>query len=67
MDERKFNVVMNTRRVVIKNAFGSLKNKWINLTHFNSRIDIRVPISVACCVIHNYYERWNCFELKLPH
>jgi hypothetical protein len=57
-----FDVAMKTRRVVIKKHFGSLKNQWINLNDFNSRIDIIVPISVACCVIHNYYEKWNCFE-----
>jgi hypothetical protein len=67
VDERKFDVAMNTRRVAIKNALGSLKNRWINLTHFNSKIYKIVPISVACCVIHNYYEKWLFFELRLPH
>ncbi len=67
MNDLKKNVAMKTRRVIIKNAFGSLKNRWINLNDFNSKIGIIVPILIACCVIHNYYEKWNCFELRLPH
>jgi len=45
---------MNLRRVFIKNAFGSLKNKWCTLRHYNSRVD-KVVIVVACYVLHNYY------------
>jgi hypothetical protein len=30
---------MNKGKVVIENAFGSLKNQWPILKHFNSKVD----------------------------
>jgi hypothetical protein len=53
VDKKRFDDVMHTRKVVIKNAFESLKNRWHILTHFNFRVNQVVPIKVACCVFHN--------------
>ncbi len=53
VDKKRFDDVMNTRKVVMKNAFESLKNRWHILTHFNSRVNQVAPIKVACCVFHN--------------
>jgi hypothetical protein len=39
MDKIRYDFNMNKNKVVIKNAFGSLKNKWTILKHFNSRVD----------------------------
>jgi hypothetical protein len=50
---------MNSRRVIIENAFGSLENKWRILKHFNSRANKALPIIIVCCVLHNYCEMWG--------
>jgi hypothetical protein len=39
MDKIRYDFNMNKNKVVIKNAFGSLKNKWRILKHLNSRVD----------------------------
>jgi hypothetical protein len=49
---------MNTRRVIIKNAFGSLENMWCILRHFNSKVD-RATRVVAYSVLHNYCLEWS--------
>jgi hypothetical protein len=58
---------MNLRRVVIENAFGYLKNRWRISKHFNSKVDKTLPITIACCVLHNYCEMWGALELKLAN
>jgi hypothetical protein len=52
---------MNSRRVVIENAFGSLKNRWKILKHF----DKTSLITIACCVFHNFCEMWGALEFGL--
>jgi hypothetical protein len=47
---------------MIENAFGSLKNRWQILKHFKSRVDKALPITIACCVLHNYCEMWGAIE-----
>jgi hypothetical protein len=47
---------MNSKRVVIENAFGSLKTRWKILKHFNSRVDRATKVTMVCCVLHNYCE-----------
>jgi hypothetical protein len=53
---------MNSERVVIEMAFGSLKNRWRILKNFNSRVDKAARITVACCWLHNYCELRNLPE-----
>lgn len=53
---------MNFARVIIENAFGSLKNWWWILKNFNSRVKRAPTIVVACYVLHNYCEMWKIFE-----
>jgi len=55
---------MNSGRVVIEQAFGTLKNRWRILKNFNSRVDKAVQITIASCWLHNYREMLNQPE---PH
>jgi hypothetical protein len=67
VDKHIYDSSMNSRRVVIKNAFGSLKNKWRMLKHFNSRVDRATRVVVACYVLHNYCFEWGAFEPSPPN
>jgi hypothetical protein len=58
---------MNSKSVVIKNAFGSLKSRWRILKHFNLKVDRVARVVVACCVLHNYFLKWGAHELGLPN
>ena len=58
---------MNFGRLAIENAFGTLKNRWRILRHFNFRIDRDAMIIVACCWLDNYYELWNEVELYIAN
>jgi hypothetical protein len=58
---------MNSKRVVIKNAFGSLKNRGRILKHFNLKVDRVARVVVACCNLHNYYLKWGAHELGPPN
>jgi hypothetical protein len=61
VDKIRYDSNLNSRKVVIENAFGSLKNRWRILKHF----DKTSLITIACCVFHNYYEMWVTPELGL--
>jgi hypothetical protein len=52
VDKTRYDFNMNSRKVVIENVFGSLKNRWRILKHF----DKTSLIAIACCVFHNYCE-----------
>jgi len=52
----KFDSSVNSGRVVIKQAFGALKNGWHILKGFNMSIDKVALVILACCVLHNYCE-----------
>jgi hypothetical protein len=58
---------MNSKRVVIKNVFGSSKNKWCILRHFKLTIVRATKDIVACCVLHNYCFKWGALEPNLPN
>jgi len=58
---------MNSRRVVIKNAFVSLIGRWKILKHLNSKVDKASLIIIACCVLHNYCEMWGAPEPRLAN
>jgi hypothetical protein len=62
VDKIKYDSNMNSRRVVIENAFGSLKNRWTILKHFKSKVDKASPITIVCCVLHNYCEMWGVLK-----
>jgi hypothetical protein len=57
VDKIRYDSNLNSRKLVIENAFDFLKNRWKILKHFNSRVDIASPIIVFCCVLHNYCEK----------
>jgi hypothetical protein len=59
VDKIKYDSNINLRKVVIENAFGSLRNRWRILKHFNFKIDKASLITILCCVLHNYYEMWG--------
>ncbi len=45
---------MNSKKVILENVLGSLKNKYWILKIFNV---------VVCCVLHNYCEMWKIQKL----
>ncbi len=67
MDKIRYDSNMNLGKVVIKNAFGFLKNRWRILKHFNFKIDKASPITIVCCVLHNYCEMWGAPKLGLTN
>ncbi len=67
MDKIIYDSDINSRKVIIENACGSLKNRWRILKHFNSRVDKASAIIIACCVLHNYCEMWGASKLGLTN
>ncbi len=67
VDKIKYVYNMNSRRVVIESAFGSLKNKWHILKLFNSRVIRASRITIACCVFHNFYINWGAPMPRPPN
>ena len=55
-DLYRFDSFVNSGRVVIEQAFGSLKNRWCILEGFNMSVDKAALVTLACCVFHNYCE-----------
>ena len=55
----KFESFINRGRVVIKQAFHSLKNCWRILKAFNMSVGKTTLVTLACCVLHNYCEIHN--------
>jgi hypothetical protein len=62
-DKKKFDESLNSGRVVIEQDFGALKNRWRILKNLNMDVDRAVTITLACCVLHNYYE---IFSERVP-
>jgi hypothetical protein len=54
LNKKRYDSCMNSGRVVIENAFGTLKNRWRVLKKFNMRVDRTARLTVACCWLHNY-------------
>jgi hypothetical protein len=46
---------VNLGRVAIEHVFEDLKNKWRILRSFGGNIDQCASITIACCILHNYY------------
>jgi hypothetical protein len=67
VDKIKYDFNMNLGKVVMENAFGSLKNRWRILKHFKFKIDKASPITIVCCVLHNYCEIWGAPRLGLTN
>jgi hypothetical protein len=53
---------MNLGRVVIENAFGTLKNRWRVLKNFNMKVDRTIRVTVVYCWLHNYCEMQGDLE-----
>lgn len=53
VDHKRFDSSMNSGRIVIEQAFGSLKNRWRILKAFNMSIDKAGLVTLACCVLHS--------------
>jgi hypothetical protein len=51
-----FDKSVNSGRVIIEHAFGALKNRWRILKHFNMSMDKAATVTLAYCVLHNFYE-----------
>ena len=56
VDKMRFDSAVNGGRVVIEQAFGSLKNRWRILKAFNMSVEKAVVLTLACCVLYNYCE-----------
>ena len=56
VDKMRFDYAVNGGKVVIEQAFGSLKNRCRILKAFNMSVEKVVVMTLACCVLHNYYE-----------
>jgi hypothetical protein len=54
VNKRRYDSNLNSRKVILDNVLGSLKNKWWILKFFNV---------VVCCVLHNYCEMWKIPKL----
>ena len=52
----RFDSSVNSGRVVIEQAFGSLKNRWQILKGFNMSVEKAALVTLACCVLHYYCE-----------
>jgi hypothetical protein len=59
----RFDESLNYGRVVIEQVFGALKNRWRILKILNMGVDRVATITLACCVLHNYYE---IFSERIP-
>ncbi len=55
LNKHKYVFGMNSRKVIIENAFGSLKTKWHILRHFNLKVDRATRIVVTYCILCNYW------------
>ena len=55
-DQKRFDVSINTGRVVIEHAFSALKNRWRILKSFGGNADKCATVTIACCDLHNYCE-----------
>ena len=52
----RFDSSINSGKVFIEQAFAPLKNRWRILKGFNMSVDKAATITLACCILHNYYE-----------
>jgi hypothetical protein len=65
--KHRYDSSMNSWRVVIENALGTLKNKWCILRHLNLRVGRVAKVVVVCCVLHNYCLKWGAPKLGSPN
>ena len=56
VDKIRFDSAVNGGRVVIEEAFRSLKNRWRILKAFNMSVEKVAVMTLACYVLHNYYK-----------
>jgi hypothetical protein len=58
-----FDQFMNKGRVLIENAFGTLRNWWRILKKFNARVDQTFMITLACCTLHDFCQLQGMLKL----
>jgi hypothetical protein len=54
---------MNKGRVLIENAFVTLKNKWSILKKIDDRVDRAPMITLACCTLHIFCQLQGMLKL----
>ncbi len=58
--QTQFNIIHSLHRVVVENAFGRLKNRFIALKELNTqKISIAVNITECAIILHNFLELNN--------
>jgi hypothetical protein len=62
VDQIRFDQSMNKSRVMIENAFGTLKNQWRILKKFNACVDWTHMNTLACCTLHNFCQLQGMLE-----
>ncbi len=63
VDQIRFDQSMNKGHVLIKNAFGTLKNRWRILNFFNVHVDQTPMITLACCTLHYFCQLQGMLKL----
>ena len=56
VDKMRFDSVVYGGKMVIEQAFGSLKNRWHILKAFNMLVEKTAIVTLACCILYNYCE-----------
>jgi len=62
VNQIRFDQSMNKGRVLIKNAFGTLKNWWRILKKINAHVDWARMITMACYPLHNFCQLQGMLE-----
>ncbi|KAJ8300616.1 hypothetical protein KUTeg_022135, partial [Tegillarca granosa] len=53
-EQKHFNYLHSSNRVVIERAFGLLKGRYRRLYHIDSKVETAVKLIVVACVLHNF-------------
>ena len=58
-NKRRFDELINFKRVVIEHVFGAIKNQWRILKNFNMKINRATTTTLAYCIVCNFCEIYS--------